>query len=598
MHGSMRASSRRSVPVLLIVIIIILGAVRPVQSRVESSSEAPSQVTGPVTIEPAGTTWSLTPEDYRYLWFTAYGPSLLAGQFQSDSSVTVFIDTASEFSAFESSGVYQSYTCLVGKDILSGSFPCELPAGDWYVIFLNDQRTNARVSLTSDLAWYPVYFAQQPPYVVLTNGTSWSLNQGQYIYQKFSSASPFFLMGAFKASNDAVAYVFDSNEYSIFATNNTVSSYYCTTGIVSEGSVNCRLGIGDWYLVIQNPTQSTVGQSTVVDLTSDITMTFLSSNISNQALYDEQLGLTFVDGFASLAYEVTATPQTDIDGIGPDHLLNGLSNNGYWYQVGLAYNWETETGTSYTRGFKATYEMFSPTGGSISPVGGGGGSLSLSGPILLNDRISLGMVFSGGDVILSVNDITTDAYSSISLPAFGATEFVGNPTSSSDSNGFFTGLMTEWYHEAPYYQNEQVETYSPHGSVNSPAWLWADEYFCLNTSCGKDSRISIFHNVTDSSVNGSYSLATNGATLKYLNGTFITGGEPIIPIIGSGTGSVQSQVSSWVPTNILNESSPIISTPLGAVSLTGILWPAALVLVALIVIALRRHHKLRPSISG
>jgi hypothetical protein len=304
------------------------------------------------------------------------------------------------------------------------------------------------------------------------------------------------------------------------------------------------------------------------------------------------MGLTFVDNFTSLAYEVTAIPQADADGLGPNYLLNGLSNTGYWYQIGLAYNWETETQTSYTQGFQATYEVFSPSGISVFPVAGGSGSLALSGPIYQNDRVLLGIFFSEDDVVLSVDDATTGAYSSKSLSAYGASIFVGNPVSSLDNNGFFTGLMTEWYHEAPYYQNELVETFSPHGSVNSPAWLWADEFFCLNTSCDRDTRISLFNNVTDYEVNGPYSFATDGATIQYLqDGTFLTGGAPTIPVIGFGTGSIRSLVSSSASqTNFANESSLRISTPLGTFSVSEILPIVGVVVLAIIIIIGRRRQ--------
>jgi len=573
--------------VLLTIFIFLPGLPKALVYAVQNM-----QVTGPVTIEPSGTSWFLRPENYQYLWFATYGPSLLSGQFKSDGGVTVFVATASEFSGFESSGSIGSHTCLVGQDVVSGGFPCELQAGDWYVIFLNDQSADVQVSLTSDLAEYPVYLASESPYVLIGNGTNWTLGSGQYVYQEFSPTASFFVLGSFTASNEAVAYILDPKEYSTFAANDTVSSYHCTTGIVSEGYVDCWLGAGNWYLVIQNPSELAGAQSSVVDVTGDIMLTFLASGTSNLASYDEQMGLTFADNFTSLAYEVMAIPQADADGLGPDYLLNGLSNTGYWYQVGLAYNWETETGTSYTQGFQATYEVFSPSGISVFPVAGGGGSLALSGPIYQNDRVLLGMFFSEGDVVLSVDDATTGAYSSKSFSAYGASIFVGNPVSSSDNNGFFTGLMTEWYHEAPYYQNELVETFSPHGSVNSPAWLWADEYFCLNTSCDKDARISLFNNVTDYEVNGPYSFATDGATIQYLqDGTFLTGGAPTIPIIGFGTGSIQFLVgSSASQTNFATESSLRISTPLGTFSASELLPIAGVVVLAIIIIIGRRRQ--------
>src|SRR5260370_24825498 len=66
----------------------------------------------------------------------------------------------------------------------------------------------------------------------------------------------------------------------------------------------------------------------------------LSSTIP-AANYDEQLGTTFTQSFASLAYNVTAVAQSDTDGYGPAYLLNGLGSGstGYWYQVAISFDW-------------------------------------------------------------------------------------------------------------------------------------------------------------------------------------------------------------------------------------------------------------------
>ena len=57
------------------------------------------------------------------------------------------------------------------------------------------------------------------------------------------------------------------------------------------------------------------------------------------ANYDEQIGITFAQSFNSIAYNVTALAQSDTDGYGPAYLLNGLSDGGYWYQIGISSLW-------------------------------------------------------------------------------------------------------------------------------------------------------------------------------------------------------------------------------------------------------------------
>jgi hypothetical protein len=81
--------------------------------------------------------------------------------------------------------------------------------------------------------------------------------------------------------------------------------------------------------------------------------------LSSSDPYNEQLGISFTQNFTSLAYTVTAVEQSGTDGYGPAYLLNGLSNTGYWYQVGLSYNWSPLSfGGLPSVGFKFVYEVF------------------------------------------------------------------------------------------------------------------------------------------------------------------------------------------------------------------------------------------------
>ncbi len=107
-----------------------------------------------------------------------------------------------------------------------------------------------------------------------------------------------------------------------------------------------------------------------------------------------------------------------------------------------------------------------------------------------------------------------------------AAEFVGDTSSTSNSNGFFTGLMTEWYHTTAWYGPGNLVTYNPFGTISSPAWMWLDEFFCYEGSatCPASDRISLFFNSTSSYVYPSYALDSNAAQLSYLpNGEFTTG---------------------------------------------------------------------------
>ncbi|MGA2663910.1 MAG: hypothetical protein ABSF83_03105 [Nitrososphaerales archaeon] len=187
--------------------------------------------------------------------------------------------------------------------------------------------------------------------------------------------------------------------------------------------------------------------------------------------YDEQLGLTFTQDFVSLEYSVTAVEQVDPTlGTGAAYLLNGLSNSGYWFQVGVSYSW------SPGAGFTMNYEVWDPSGNSVFPRSGGG-LLSFTGTVDANDTIALNIYFtnSGGDVAMVAEDLQTGAYAQVGYPSAGASYFVGLPSSDANANGYFTGLMTEWYHGEPYDSNLQETVFSSSYAMSS-AWVWLDEF--------------------------------------------------------------------------------------------------------------------------
>jgi List-Bact-rpt repeat protein len=256
---------------------------------------------------------------------------------------------------------------------------------------------------------------------------------------------------------------------------------------------------------------------------------------SLQPDYDEQLGMTFTQGFSTLAYNVTAVQQSDSNGFGPGYLLNGLSSGGYWYQVGIAFDWPYQSG-GYMAGFNAIYETFNSSGKSVFPTGGGGGLESLSGPVNDGDRVLLKLSIIGGEVNFFVYDWNTRASAAVSFAAQGST-FVGL-SSASGTHGFFTGLMTEWYHVNEYFGSEGKVTYSNPSATLSSAVLWADE-FNANTSTNVfgDSQSFTFSNPAQLRI-----FSLDGAT-EYADAyEFITGGLGVVTltlsylISGGGSG--------------------------------------------------------------
>lgn len=193
---------------------------------------------------------------------------------------------------------------------------------------------------------------------------------------------------------------------------------------------------------------------------------------SNQAFYDLQIAEIFYDNYTSLSYNITAIAQSDAYGFGPGYILNGLSGAGYWYQVGISWNWSHSDYIGHFTGFRMNYEVFSPQYKSIFPSNGGG-IANFSGMVNANDNIELGLHFSNGSVVMAATDTQTGAHASMSYDSFGSSIFVG---SSFVNNGHtFTGLLTEWYHTDPQQTTLTPVTYTVYGSPIKAATFLVDE---------------------------------------------------------------------------------------------------------------------------
>ena len=240
--------------------------------------------------------------------------------------------------------------------------------------------------------------------------------------------------------------------------------------------------------------------------------------LSDPPSYDEQIGMTFTQSFTSLAYNVTAVEQVEsTSGYGPAYLLNGLSDTGYWYQVGLSYNWDgTGTYSNYSPGFNLNYEVFDSSGNSIYPTNGGGGTQRFSGPVRAGDTVLLNLYFSSTyGVVMFAKDYDTGATASLTYSSEGGSEFIGLSSNTANSNGFFTGLMTEWYHSSPFYGDVSTVKYTnPHFALTL-AWMWIDEFNCLDANC--TNTTSLFSDATSAPISYSdptplHEFSSNGAT--------------------------------------------------------------------------------------
>src|SRR5437667_2215283 len=165
-----------------------------------------------------------------------------------------------------------------------------------------------------------------------------------------------------------------------------------------------------------------------------ISTTFQVSSSIPPANYDEQLGTTFTQNFVSIAYNVTAIAQSDTNGYGPAYLLNGLGSTGYWYQVGISYDWPFTAG-GYNPGFGMNYEVFDSQGASVFPSSGGGLSSIQVNP---GDMVLLNLYFSGRNVVMLARDWNTGSTASHTFSAARATSFLVLTSAFANQNGLFT----------------------------------------------------------------------------------------------------------------------------------------------------------------
>ncbi len=196
-----------------------------------------------------------------------------------------------------------------------------------------------------------------------------------------------------------------------------------------------------------------------------------------KASYDQQVSLIFGQDFSSLSYSVTAVPQSDSYGFGPAYLLNGHSDSGYWYQIGLAFNWPLASGSSYDNGFHFIWEVFDPNGTTNNPSLG-----NVPDNVNTNDTVTLSLSFSGGNVIMSAVDQNTGASMSQSYTAGGGSRFVGS--SSFGGSTTPTSLMTEWYHPDPNWTTMKQVVYSDNSAPLSSGWACISEYVPPNPNSG------------------------------------------------------------------------------------------------------------------
>ena len=157
--------------------------------------------------------------------------------------------------------------------------------------------------------------------------------------------------------------------------------------------------------------------------------------------YDQREGVVFNCGkFNSLQVDVKAVAQTNKDIYQTTYLLNGITNTGEWYQVGLDYA-PTKDNKNF---FNLSIDIFSRKG--LSEWNGGKDKVNLtldfSKPVKENDTVRLSLKCERSKIILSGKDLDNGGIATHSYPSKTLNEhFTGTV-----KNGAFTGVMTEIYH--------------------------------------------------------------------------------------------------------------------------------------------------------
>lgn len=259
--------------------------------------------------------------------------------------------------------------------------------------------------------------------------------------------------------------------------------------------------------------------------------------------YYEQLGYNWATNSTAIGYNVTAIQQVDNSTTGPAYLVQGVTDKDYWFQTGLAYNWG-----GGLRGFSFISTYFYPNGTVFTQNNTFQDDFNFSGTVNPGDIVLVDAYIdtSRNLVVIYAKDWNTGAYASSSYSAFGAHTFLGYKTSL-NTNGKFTGIMTEWWHIYPYFGDEEQVLYSPYGWGSPTGKLFIDEGNV--TVYGKPT--ALFANTLNvTSGTQIFELSSHGATIiKYANNTIATG--TLNPITTYTTSSVSSSTTISINTTTI-----------------------------------------------
>ncbi len=291
-------------------------------------------------------------------------------------------------------------------------------------------------------------------------------------------------------------------------------------------------------------------------------------------------GMRFVNNVSAVSYSLVPTAQYSYvggdNGRGPIYLLNGLTNKGYWFQLGVGYN----NGT----GYYITYAIYPPNNPSYTLKNG---TVNLTSQIHPGDTVILQMQVKSNRVYLYAADLNSHGVFYYNYTANNATTFVGQPTSRTFF--FFTGIMTEWWHNASYFQPQYRVTYTPYTlQQRTPVWL----FLYGNFAQGAYQNESVAP--VPAYISTPVSILGPNASVTYQNGSLITG--TLAPTTFTTTSTTSSttfaSTTSTITFTTTSLQSSISSTSYSTTSIftvpsngNGILAPVAIIVAIAVAIA-------------
>ena len=186
------------------------------------------------------------------------------------------------------------------------------------------------------------------------------------------------------------------------------------------------------------------------------------------AYYDTQYWLDLQGNQPSLSFSVQAQAKIDSFGYGPGLMVNGVTGQGYWYQVGLTYNWWNYTGLGYAHGFQMFYQVYSTqTGNAVYPYSNGSTSPISFKTLQSGDTVTLSLTIVNDQVMMQAKDLQTGETIAKSYPAFGSTYF----SSTNPQSDYTTGVLTEWPHVVPYFCPATLTQFTSNSGTIGSGWV-------------------------------------------------------------------------------------------------------------------------------